>query len=415
MGSTSLSRMAWRNLWRSPRRSGLTLSSIAFGTLLAVLFTGMGDANFSAMIDLAARLGGGHVAVQNVRTLDAPTLTHAIAGAQELRRAVLQDPDVAKVVVRVTGQLMLQTAEQSYGAAYLAIDPALEDSQTLSILDAKIEGELFQSSAERGIILGDRLADNLETGLGRKVVYLLTDRHGGIVRDVARVTATLHTGSPSVDAGLCLLPIDTLRKLVGYSPGEATRLGLFLRDQRDADRVAQRLGRALPVDVTALPWHALHPDLAGFIAMKVASARLMEGIIMVLVAAGIFNTLFVSVMERVREFGILMAIGFSQRSLFGLVMLESLWLGGLGLVAAALLTAGPYWWLATRGLDVSSYLGDAGSEVAGVGVSPILYVGIFGEHLVVIALAALGATLLAGLYPAWRAGRFDPVEAVRRV
>ncbi|MFQ5700092.1 MAG: ABC transporter permease [Myxococcota bacterium] len=415
MDPTSLARMAWRNLWRSRRRSALTLSSIAFGTLLAVLFTGMGDANFTAMIDMAARLGGGHVALQNSRTLDTPTLAHPVGGVPRLRRVALHDPDVARVVVRVTGQLMLQTAEQSYGAAYLAIDPESEDVSTLSILEALVEGEPFRSSDDRGIILGEKLARNLEAGLGRKVVFLLTDRNGEIVRDVARVTGILRTGSPSVDSALCLLPIDALRDLVGYTPVESTRLALFLRDQRESERVAQRLSLELPAEVAAEPWYELHPDLAGFIAMKVASARLMEGVILVLVAAGIFNTLFVSVMERVREFGILMAIGFSQRSLFGLVMLESLWLGTLGLVAAAVLTAGPYWWIATRGIDLSPWLGGSAPEVAGVAISPILYVGIFGEHLVQIGVAVLAATLLAGVYPAWRAGSFDPVDAVRRV
>ncbi len=103
--------------------------------------------------------------------------------------------------------------------------------------------------------------------------------------------------------------------------------------------------------------------------MKVAGARFMEAIIMILVAAGIFNTLFVSVMERVREFGIMMAIGFSPARLFGLVMCESLWLGLVGLVLAAVVTAGPYYYMATAGIDLTAQMGGAGSEVAGVAVS----------------------------------------------
>ena len=136
---------------------------------------------------------------------------------------------------------------------------------------------------------------------------------------------------------------------------------------------------------------------------------------MILVAAGIFNTLFVSVMERVREFGIMMALGFSPSSLFALVMYESLWLGLVGLVGAAVVTVGPYWYLSTVGLDLTSQIELSGSEVAGIAISPILHVWIYPENLALIAGAVLLATLLAGVYPAWRAGRIAPVESIRLV
>ena len=142
----------------------------------------------------------------------------------------------------------------------------------------------------------------------------------------------------------------------------------------------------------------------------------MSGFIALLVAAGIFNTLFVSVMERMREFGILMAIGFTPLRLFSLVMMESLWLALVGLLGAALLTTGPYLYLASTGIDTSKMLADQGTlDVAGVAMSTTLKVGIFPESLIVICIAAVVATLLAGLYPAWRAGTVEPVDAIKLV
>jgi ABC-type lipoprotein release transport system permease subunit len=310
---------------------------------------------------------------------------------------------------------MLATASQNYGASFIAFDPADEDESTLSLIEALTEGEMFPSAREGGIILGKRLAENLDAGLGRKVVYTLTDKNGEIVQEAARVSGIVSTGAPSVDAGLCLLPIDSLRELLGYQPDEAIQVGVFLGDHRRADAVADRLGGAFGTQVSALPWHQLQPELSGFITMKVAGAWFMEAIIMILVAAGIFNTLLVSVMERVREFGIMMAIGFSPARLFGLVMCESLWLGLVGLVLAAIVTAGPYYYMATTGIDLTAQMDISGSEVAGVAVSPIMYVDIFTENLVMIASAALLATLLSGLYPAWKAGRVVPVESIRLV
>jgi ABC-type lipoprotein release transport system permease subunit len=407
--------MAWRNLWRNRRRTAITLSSIAFGTMLAVLFTGMGDSNFSEMIDLAARLGGGHVTLQHPEYLESPTLTRTVPDAARLRAVALRDPQVERVVIRITGNLMLSTAGHSYGAAFIAFDPGVEDATTLSLLDALAEGRLFASSQENGVVLGARLAENLRVGLGRKVVYTLTDRNGEIVQEAARVSGIVRTGAPSVDGGLCLLPLDRLREALGYAPEEAVQVALFLGDRRKADVVAARLAPHLGAHISALPWHRIQPDLAGFIAMKVASARFMEAVIMVLVAAGIFNTLFVSVMERLREFGIMLAIGFSPASLFGLVMYESLWLALVGLVLAAAMTAGPYYYLASVGIDLAAQMGVTGSEVAGVALTPVMRVDIYPENLAIIASAALLATLLSGLYPAWRAGRVVPVESIRLV
>jgi len=415
MNVWQLAGLAWRNLWRNRRRTALTLSSIAFGTGIAVLFTGIGDSNWREMIDLAARLGGGHVSLQHPEYLDTPTLSRSVAGVDRLRAVALDDPEVERVVTRITGQLMLATAGQSYGAAFIAYDPASEDASTLSLLDALEDGRGFASSRDRGILLGQKLAENLNAGLGRKVVYTVTDKHGEIVQEAVRVAGIVRTGSPSVDAGLSMLPIDSLRQTLGYAADEAIQVAVFLGDQRRADAVAARLERAVGGPVSALAWHRLQPDLSGFIAMKVASAQFMEGVILLLVAAGIFNTLFVSVMERLREFGILMALGFSPGRLFGLVMFESLWMGLVGLGLAGAVTIGPYLYLNRVGVDISAQLGVSGSEVAGIAVSPVMRAAIYPENLAMIAAAALLATLLSGLYPAWRAARVEPVESIRLV
>jgi len=415
MAGAALPAMAWRNLWRNRRRTLLTLASIALGTMLAVLFTALGDSNFSEMIDLAARMGGGHVSLQHPELLDTPTFSRTVKGASALRDEVLADPDVERATLRIAGNVMLATAAQNQGAGFVAFDPATEDESTLSLLSALSEGELFEDSSAPGIVLGARLAQKLDAPIGRKVVYTLTDKDGEIVQQAARVIGLIETGAPTVDGALCLLALDRVRELLGYEPDEVLQVALFLRDQRSAGEVAERLDGKVGPEADALAWYEAQPELAGFIQMKVASARFLEGIILLLVAAGIFNTLFVSVMERVREFGIMLAIGFSPSRLFSLVMCESLWLGLVGLVGAALVTAGPYWYLSQVGIDVAAQMEVSGAEVAGVAVSTVMRAAIYGDHLLAIVFAALAATLLSGLLPAWSAGRVAPVESIRIV
>lgn len=410
-----MARMAWRNLWRNTRRTVLTLVSIAFGLFLAILLTALQDRNWADMIDLAARLGGGHVTVQHAGWLESATLDRTVTGSAAVAERARGEPDVERVVVRIVGQTLLSTAANSRGAAFVGIDPAAEDSTTLAVMNALAEGSMLEPGDDDGIVLGSRLADNLRVTLGKKVVYNMTDRHGDIVAGLARVSGIVHTGSPGVDGGLCLLPLGTLQRALGYAPDEVTQVAVFIADQRRSDDVAARIGAELPADAVAVPWHENQPELAGFIALKVGGANFMKILIAVLIAAGIFNTLFVSVTERMREFGIMLAIGYSSRDLNTLVMLESLWLGLVGLVVGVILTAGPYLWLGAHGIDMSAMVGEGGAEIAGVGVSSVMKVEIFPVNAVFIAVAALVATLLAGIYPAWKAGRVAPVETIRLV
>lgn len=410
-----LATMAWRNIWRNRRRTLITLFGIVFGVFMAVLFTGIGDATYGQMIDHAARLGGGHVVVQHHEYQELPTLKKTVTDATAVEDAAVGLPGVADTATRITGAAMLSTAKNSQGTFFIAIDPAEESSETFGLLDATWEGEMLASADQaHAVVLGRALADNLEAKLGSKVVYTVTDKQGEIVSVLVRVVGIVDTGAPSLDASLCLLPIDQVRQHLGYGPGEATLVAVFVHDHRDSDAVAAALGPALPEGSVALTWAVAQPDLAGFIAMKEGGAKVFEVIIMVLLAAGIFNTLFVSVMERLREFGIMAAIGFMPRQLFALVMWESAWLALVGLVGSVLVIAGPYYHLSTKGIDYSAMIGD-GAEVAGVVMDPILYVRIYPGSALTIAVVVVLATLFSGLYPAWKAGRANPADAIALV
>lgn len=410
--------MAWRNLWRQRRRTLLPLVSIAFGGFLSVMMTAMQDRSFADFIDNAARLGAGHVVIQHPEYLDTPTLTRSVKGSGALRALAGQDPAVAHTVERITGPMMVATASDTFGALFIAYDPALETKDTLQFTGDVREGAAFASADDKGIILGGTLAKNLQAGIGDKVVFTLTDRNGEIVSGMERVTGIAVTGAPSLDGGLVLVPINTIRSVIGYGPDEATQVGVFLHDGRNAGRVADRLAARVGPDVSDLTWDQIQPEIRAFVAMKVGGGRVMELIFGVLVAAGIFNTIFMSVLERTREFGIMMAIGYSARQRFALVMMESALLASLGLAAAAAAAACPYHYMATNGLDLTATYAKQGLtsfEISGVGLDPHLHIGIYPENAVAIAIAIVGATMAAGLYPAWRAGRVNPVESINLV
>ena len=413
MKKTSLWLMAWRNLGRNRRRTLLTLASIAFGVFLAIFSMAAQDRNWQEMIDLGARMGGGHITLQHPEYLDTPSLSRTVTGTDALIEAAFGTGEVDRAVERLSGQLMVSTARESYGASFIAFDPEAEDVETLSYLEAVSEGGMFAADDRTGMVLGAQLAQNLGAELGDRVVYTATDRSGEIVAGLGRVRGILRTGSPSIDVGVVLLPLEAARGVLGFAPDEATQVAIFISDHRRSEDLAARLQGQLGDGVAAVPWFEGRPDLYTFIAMKVGGGVIMIGIIALMVAAGIFNTVFVSVMERLREFGIMMAVGFSPAKLFRLVVYESVWLGVIGLVLAAVLTSGPYLYLSRAGIDMGAMLGDSPTEISGVAMASQLSFGIYPENAVRIVALAFAAVVLAGIYPAWRAGRVRPAESIR--
>lgn len=413
MDSFALAKLGWRNIWRNRRRTAITLSGITFGMMMAILFTGLGDSMYGGMIDQAARLGSGHVTLQHEQHMTSPSAKRFLTETSALRTKVMAHLGVLAANPRIAGELMLAAGGESRGASFIGIDPRLETTETLSPVGAITAGKMFAHDDKRGVVLGATLARNLGVKVGRKVVYTLTDKTGEIVNGLLRVRGIVTTGADELDAALCLVPLDLARKALRYGHHDATLLAVLISDQREAALVAGQLRASLPVSVAAVTWEESMPDLANLIAVDVSSIRFLQALVIILVAAGIFNTLFVSVMERSREFGVLVALGWQPAQLFALVMWESLWLAIVGVLAAAMATAGPYWWMNTRGVDISDQLG--GASVAGVIIDPILRVDIYPENVVIIVLIVGFATVASGLLPAWRAGRVEPVDAIKLV
>jgi len=415
MAGPKLATIAWRNLLRQKRRTFLTLVSIAFGFFMAVLMMSMQDMTFSDFVDTAAQLGSGHVVVHHHEYLDTPSLGRTVHATDELRGLAADDSRVDRVVERIMGEAMVATAHDSFGAGFIAYDPAGETDDTLDFLEGLVEGEWYTTADDKGIILGKVLAANLGAELGDKVVYTLMDKDGEIVAGMGRLSGTIGTGSPQGDASLFLLPINKARTVLGYEADECTHVGVYLHDNRKSAAVTAELDENIGDDVEASSWAEVAPDLNAFVAMKKGGGKFFLMIIGLLVAAGIFNTLFMSVMERVREFGILVAIGYTPGQIFRMVMWESVFLAIMGLVAGGLITAWPYKYLSDNGIDMTAMYANQDVSVGGVGFDMVMPCGVYPESFVFIVCCVVFATLAAGLYPAWKAGHVEPVESIKLV
>jgi len=408
-----LGKIAWRNLWRRKRRTLITGISIGFGVMLAVTFTGTGDYGYTNMINTSAIMGLGHVTIEPYGYNQTPSLDKRLKKTGQIRERVLAMPGVNDAIVRITGQAMFASASKTIGGMFMGIDPAQESPEQNLLIRSLVQGEVFSGKDGRGVVVGNKMAEKLNLRIGKKLVYTTTDVNGEIVSEIARVTGIFKTGVNEVDGGMVLLPINSVRITLHYDAQDATLLAVIINDQRYAERMRDSISLAeADPQIEVLSWQQTQADLAGIITMDRSGNYISQFLIGLLIAAGILNTLLMSVLERTREFGVMMAVGMSPRTLFMLVVVESLWLAIIGIVIGIIITAPWYAYLYYVGLDFSGAIGEDYSA-GGILVDPLLRIRLYKESIIAILTGVFSLTLLAGLYPAWRAGRIPPVESLK--
>lgn len=409
-----LGKMAWRNLWRRRRRTWITLSSVGVGLWLTVTSVGMADASYQQMIDDSATMGFGHVTVRPAGTADTPSFKTHMPGAAALLNEVQGTPSVAGAALRVVGPLMMQSARKSTGGMLMAVDPEGETEARNLFLRSLVEGRMFAPGDRQGAVVGRATARQLGLRLGKKFVVTLVDADGEMVSGLFRVRGIFETGVPEVDAQLLMLPITSVRALLGWGEQAGNQLSVFIDDYRASASVRRALAmRLMGRGVTVETWRETQPELASLSDIDRGMNIVFLLLLGVLISAGVLNTGLMSVLERTQEFGMMLAAGMMPRQLFFLVVLESVVLSATGLVFGALLCAPWVWYLTTKGIDFSAMLG-GDYTAGGVLVNPVIHIRLYAETVGGIVTALFGLSVLAAAYPAWMAARLHPMDAMRK-
>jgi ABC-type lipoprotein release transport system permease subunit len=376
-----------------------------------MFFTGIQDGSYRKMIDVAARMGSGHITLENKLYRNDPDWNHGIPDWRPLVLPLTQIPGVLGYSLRVSGQGMLTSPYGSVGAAFDAIDPKQE--QGLWMQDKIIEGRYLETTIADGIIVGDHLARQLKVGIGSKVVLTINNRNNHTRQELLRVRGIFHTGSDVLDSFSFQIPLARAQEIVGLKAHEVLQIALFLQDFRDAESIANQLRSDFKKEhgLAVWTWQVVMADLARFIAIDRAANFIIQGLLFSIVAIGMLNTVLMSVMERRFEFGVLLAIGFSPARLFCLIMIEVGLLGFLGLALGSLMGWGLNVWFGIHPIDLTGvFQGDF--SISGFAMEPALRTGLFLNHYIVISTLVYLWLLLVGLYPAMKAARLMPVSAL---
>lgn len=400
--------MAWRNIWRNKMRSLVIMLSLALGLFAGIavlaLYQGMMTNRVRIVIDAEA----GHLQMHDSSFKKDYEPGFIISNGKEILQAINSMPEIKLAVPRSITNGMLATATGSAGVQVNGVIPVLEyDASQLK--KKVIDGKLFDSSRKNEIMVGKKLATKMKVKPGSKLVLTFTDTSGNMVSGAFRVVAVYQSDNTPLDERNVYIHMNDMNELLttGNSFQEIT---VLLKKDGDVEAMQKQLQQKFP-GLQVESWMEISPETDLMVDTVDLYSIIIMVIIMFALAFGIINTMLMAILERTREIGMMMALGTNKIRIFSLVMLETFFLTLAGTPLG--ISAG---WLATayfnrHGLDLSGW----GQEMmSSFGFSTLIYPEFPADKLSGVLLIVAGTALFSCIFPAIKALKLQPVEALKR-
>ncbi len=402
-------RLAWRNVWRNRRRSLINMAAMGFG--LAAIMFGQ-SLLISLQVQLIEKATGSftsHVRIQRSDVDESKFPDKFMADPEPAAKLLDRDPRIAVWGRRIQITGLISAPNASLGVLICAVEP--EKEKTLTDMATYIKEGTYLDSNGKGIVMGRKIAGRLDVRRGEKVVIMAQAVDGSMGAEVFRVVGLHETGSESFDGQIVWVPLHAMQDLLGR-PGQANQLAARVKDISQAETVSADIDLQLPPgNIRAISWKKIDREIIGIQAFQNGILTIVLIVIFIIVALGILNTQLMSLFERVREFGVLMAIGARPGWIVRLILAESLVLGAIGTLLGMAIGALLISHFGRHGLNLP--VGKAFSYF--IPFPAVIYLRpAWGLHVFACA-SVFAITLLASLPPALRAGRLKPAEALRHV
>ncbi|WP_455206768.1 ABC transporter permease [Kaarinaea lacus] len=404
-------RLAWRNIWRHPRRTGLTLAAIVFSDAILVWMIGLQLGSYDMMIDNTLRSFIGHVQVQAKGYLDKPQLRTTIPHAAQLAARLRENPATPHVAVRAIGFALASSEQRSFGAQITGVQPEYEP-QVSTIPGLIKQGKYLTTLDANEAIIGTVMARNLKLNIGDELTLLGSGKDGSIAAAVLPVVGIFESGSADIDRFFVQIPLQTFQTI--FSMGNDAHAIAITGSNHQQTAMIKRATQSVVGDndrLVVLDWEHLQPGLRQAIQADFTTAWLMYGVLVVLVAFSVLNTFLMSVLERTREFGIMLALGLTPGNVGRIVMLESTIVSSLGMLLGMIVGA-----LLTYYFSIYGFTYPGMEEMAVKFNLPDRFYPKL--NLISITLGPMVifiSSMIAALWPAIRIHLLKPIEAMQTV
>ncbi len=398
---------AWRNLWRQPTRTGLSLLSMAFAAALLVFMLSFQLGVYDTMKANALRIFDGFAQIQPPGYADDPDVRKTIAAPDQLASRATEIAGVTAAAPRATSYVILANGELSYGAAIEGVEP--DQERHVSTLAATVhQGRYLRQDDTDAIVLGDALARNLKVSLGDNVTLLGSAIDGTIAADSLKLVGIFHTGINQLDRQIAEMPLGRFRQTfaMGDKANVIALAGPTLAAVNAALPALASLARTK--GLTVEDWGVLQPALKQAITLDFSTSMLWYVSLVVVVVFIILNTLLMSVLERTREFGMLLAIGMRSGLIGRMLWIELVLLAVIGNAIGIAIGAAFALWFGQYGIAFGAIEGLMAQWGLPGRLYPTLSLtsALAGPVVIVLSVA------FAGLIPFRRIRRLEPVVAM---
>ncbi|RJQ65696.1 MAG: ABC transporter permease [Desulfobacteraceae bacterium] len=399
---------AIRSLRRHMRRTVLSMLGVGIGVAIGLIATSWIRGGAEMQIRAVSESGAGHLRIVPQGWSLRRDNTLRFPDRPETERVVTSMPDVAVAASRARVNGLLAFGNRSAGVEILGVRPEAEKKANRIVFKSEISGRYLAPEDPGAVVIGRTIAERLRVEVDDDL-YVTLSGADGVRTAMLRIAGILSTGVRDLDATICHVTLAVLREISGYAgTGE---ISILLFDYRRIEETRRELARRLE-GMEVITWKEVNPGIAANVEGDRLFMRTLVAIIIVVVGLGIISAQLTAVMERRREIAVLTALGMRAGQVTILIVIEALTIALGGAVIALCLGGGTAHWLATRGVNIRSLMGEDFS-FADVLLDPYIY-GDFGSWIITYALAvSIAATVAASLYPAWIAARVQPADALR--
>jgi ABC-type lipoprotein release transport system permease subunit len=403
-----LTRLAWRYLWRNHRRTIIMVSAIAVGVWAMIFMTALSRGMVDQMIEDGVSALPGHVQVHNPLFLDDPSVANRILISDAELSRTFSATDFRAWASRVKVPAVIASEYESRGVTLLGIDPVAEREFGYLSYD-EVEGRFLEDVDDNGIVIGRKLADKLETTVGKRVVLMSQDPDNEIADRGFRVVGLFEADVPVFEESHVFVGKKAAQKMLRI--GDTTTEIVFLGDNyRNVEPTYDKVVESVDGALDASRWYEVATYLGSMLKVMDGFVVIWMIVIFLALSFGLVNTLVMAVFERVREIGLMLALGMKPSNILGQIIIESMLLLAVGLVIGNVLA-----WSTIQplrgGIDISAVA--EGMEM--MGAASVLYPRLYASDMILANVIVLSLGFLASLSPAWRASRYEPVEAITKV
>lgn len=400
--------LAWRNLWRNHRRTLIMIGAVTVGVWAMVFMTALMRGMVSDMMQDGVRNLPGHVQVHDPRFRDDPSVVNLISVPDSDIAERFDRAGIERWSSRVNVPAVISSERESRGVTLVGIDPRRDDALT-GLSSTITTGRYLEGSDDTGLVVGARLLDRLDTELGKRVVLMSQDPDNEIADRGFRIVGVYEAKLEAQEEGAVYAGKATVTAMLGI-PDRVTEIAVMGDDYRNVEPIYARVAATVNDDLEVLRWTEIATYLGSMLNVMDGFVLVWFVVIFLALSFGLVNTLVMAVFERVREIGLMLALGMRPLVIVLQVIVESLLLLIIGLALGSLvgwLTVLPF----EDGMDLSVVA--EGMEM--YGMSSVLYPELTLDDVLLANVVVLTLGFLASLSPAWRASRYEPMEALRKV